>query len=579
MALQLESRILWGTGLENVLVFEYPTALDSKRHWRRPAPGSERARNAVGTTDAWVTGYDYMLAGRARWFTDALWSGGPGIQEFLDWAGQGNVFRFVPDKNTPDFYVDNVTLDEPFDDPAPDLEQADGSQAIDLVLRNPTMDFGLALRGIMFQYAPGKSLVDPVAATFSRAAAAEYTDLTLGMKSAATNVLRDTFNYLGQRVAMIEPTNNRANCLKDSEDPTTGNWTNTGPPTIALNSYVLNDIHLALISDTDGTLRHLHQSIPAGTFSGGSGIKAIGFFAKKPRSDQSGAAFFEFALYDETASAHRYSGTVSWNTDGTVSAFSVTIGTSIGYYHVGEGIYCFLGLTTSGTLNANQNGLYMYPAGSTAANVGSVLFGCVWIVDNISTRPAVPGSYTKSTGSALGPRVADRLEFNHYAWPPQDEWHYLKFLNTDPLLVGDYTQFFGARQASGANGWRIYAENSVPRKFTFSLGAIGGVLPESSSVPAHGAVAHGDIVELLCRVIRSGAFNAQAKCLISINGAADVVGPTGSVILLPKWDDPGIVQVGISSGAGAAADVNLPLIAYRRGAGAAVTTIAQARAV
>lgn len=164
----LASQIHWGTGFENVLDFDFPQLIDNCRFWRQPAPGAVRSRNAAGTTDAAIYGYDYVMSGRARWFDASSYSGPLGLQAFFDWAGRGNTFRFVPDKNVTDFYVDGVTLEQPFESPEPGLEEADGSQSIDMVLRNPTVDFGQAMRGIMFEYVPGASLTDPVAAAFTR---------------------------------------------------------------------------------------------------------------------------------------------------------------------------------------------------------------------------------------------------------------------------------------------------------------------------------------------------------------------------------------------------------------------------
>ncbi|HMG19533.1 MAG TPA: hypothetical protein VK573_12470, partial [Gemmatimonadales bacterium] len=235
MALPPAEQILWGVGYENTIDFDYPRALDVPRAWRRPAPGSARARNSAGVTDAAVYGYDYLLAGRARWFGRSDWDNPVGLQAFLDWAGQGNPFRFVPDKTVPDFYVDNCVLDSPFDDVEPSLEEADGSQAIDMVIRNPSVSFGQALRGIMFEYAPGMSLTDPVAATFSRGSAATRRGLPGTLVSAvgasdASGVLRDRHYEGTLRTTLLEA--QRVQLVTQPENMGHADWTVVGTPVL-----------------------------------------------------------------------------------------------------------------------------------------------------------------------------------------------------------------------------------------------------------------------------------------------------------------------------------------------------------
>lgn len=224
----IEGEIRWGTGYDNALSFAHPAVLDNQRSYRRPAPGSRRVRNRAGVTDAWIAKRDYVLKGTARHFKPAAW-GGLGLQDFLDWAseGSGNSFRFIPDNRYPNFYVDNCVLDEPFDDPEPQIEESDGWQSIDIVIRQQAFDFTLARRGLMFEYAPGKSLTDPssMVATFSRASIAKRVGRDGILAEAAAASLRDRHfeNTYASRVALLERTSTNR-CLH-SEDSTNAAWT------------------------------------------------------------------------------------------------------------------------------------------------------------------------------------------------------------------------------------------------------------------------------------------------------------------------------------------------------------------
>lgn len=209
------SEIRWGTGYDNVLSFDYPQGLDDTRTWRRPAPGSRRTRNPAGVTDAWINSREFCLAGRARWFSRSTF-GGLGLQDFLDWAGEGNTFRFLPDNRYSSFYVDNCYLDSPFDDPQPQLEQADGSQTVDIVIRQQAFDFTLAMRGLMFEYAPGKSLTDPAIAVNSRGSTATQIARDGTVVTVASGALRDRHFINGARTTLLEKA--RQNLQLHTED-------------------------------------------------------------------------------------------------------------------------------------------------------------------------------------------------------------------------------------------------------------------------------------------------------------------------------------------------------------------------
>lgn len=195
--------ILWGTNFENVLQFGYP--IDSPVTGRKPRDGSEFGQSASGIEDAWITGYDYELSADFRWIPDdqqtdpvaSPWGGQTGVQAFLDWARQKNTFRYVPDKTVPDFYVDGCYLVEPLDSHG--TLESDATRNLHLLIRNPSFDFALALRGIMFEYAPGASLTDPIVGTSTRAGTAWQLGKSGVYAAAATDVLRDRDYEAGVR--------------------------------------------------------------------------------------------------------------------------------------------------------------------------------------------------------------------------------------------------------------------------------------------------------------------------------------------------------------------------------------------
>lgn len=403
----LASQIHWGTGFENVLDLDYPELLDDKRCWRRPAPGSARARNSAGTTDAAVYGRDYMLAGRARWFGAEAYSNPVGLQAFIDWAAH-NTFRFVPDKTVPDFYVDGVTLDEPFDDPAPSLEQADGSQSIDVILRHPTANFGQLLRGIMFEYAPGQSLTDPVAFTFTRASVAAYLDRNGKLQEAASGVLRRDYTPFyadglvdadGKPLSGNPLEGARTNLVTWSD--ALSNWTSTNTPVITDAFAVLGDLSLTLIEDND-----------AGSNEGktlqvnftGDGVKGLLYYIRAPNIPADGAKN-TVRLFDITAAVSRFFGTHTWNADGTMASASASVGTILATKKLGNaGAYpvyaVYIQLTSVTAANTHQ--IQVFPAGFTPSDVGKMVIGGV-MVENA----AFPSLHRIKTTGATATRAAD----------------------------------------------------------------------------------------------------------------------------------------------------------------------------
>jgi hypothetical protein len=217
------SKILWGSPLANELVFSWP--LLSVVTDRSPREDSEWIRGISGVEDAWITGRDYELSCEASWIPDGGLSptpvsGAAGVQAFLDYGRNKGTFRFIPDQSQPGLYIDNCYLAEPirgFGGLTADIKRT-----VPLVLRNPTIDFHLALRGLLFEYAAGGSLVDPVTSAFTRAGTPAYHSVDGFVKQVAANAPRDAHWYKDAHATLVESA--RTNSCLQSETLDNATW-------------------------------------------------------------------------------------------------------------------------------------------------------------------------------------------------------------------------------------------------------------------------------------------------------------------------------------------------------------------
>lgn len=468
----IESEIRWGTGYDNVLAFTYPTGLDDVRTWRRPAPGSRRTRNAAGTTDSWINRRDFVLAGRARWFAHQYW-GGARLQDFLDWAGEGNAFRFLPDTRYPNFNIGDCYLDEPFDDPAPVLEEADGSQAIDIVIRQQAYDFHLARRGLLFEYVPGKSITDPssMAATYTRATTANRIGRDTVLASQASGELRDRHfvDANGTRTTLLEKASDNE-CLQSEDFGTT--WVASGTPTRSAAAHTASGVTLDLIGDdTAGAVELYSQTI---TFTGDA-AKAISVFVKKGTSAAASGSLI--LLQDTTAGANRLLATLTWS--GTVPSLAMTNGTYHGYEGPFRGDVYRLMFTTESINAANTNSMQVRPAG-TSAEQGNLYAGGVQCEDSV-----FPTSYKKTTTVAVT-RNADSLYFP-FAFVPQELTLYVKgyergtgisTTSSGLVAIGGSTDASLILLNDGANAYQAMHRRSVDVTATAGSSPVWGDLLE-----------------------------------------------------------------------------------------------------
>jgi hypothetical protein len=510
MALPPAEQILWGTGFENIVDFDYPRALDTPRAWRRPAPGSARARNSAGVTDAAVYGYDYLLAGRARWFGRSDWDNPVGLQAFLDWAGQGNPFRFVPDKTVPDFYVDNCVLDTPFDEVEPSLEEADGSQSIDVVIRNPTVSFGQALRGIMFEYAPGMSLTDPVAATFTRATAATRRGLPGTLVSPvgasdASGVLRDRHYEGALRTTLLEAA--RTQLVTDPEN--FGNWSITGTPIrTAGQADPFGGTGAYLVEDDDaGVAERVLQTVG---FTADAGKAVACFF----RAGTIAGANDVIGLWDNTAAVWRHKVVITWTNGVPTLSTGVGGGTLFPVESWGAGWYR-LAFSATGVVAANTNQIFI---GNDA--VGTV--GTHYIFGANAWNAVFPSSYQ---GPSLTTKNADSFSWA-YGHKPQALFWYAKTVDRGTAQTVN-ARILEIGTSAGTAPTLILYRSSVSEYTVYHHNGAASVL-----IAHNPTIAFGDTVEFLLILQPDG----KVKVLVSVNGgAAQDSGLSAANALAAAW--------------------------------------------
>lgn len=507
----MASEIRWGTGFDNIIAFEpFPTdgsdphSLDDVVTWRRPAPGSRRMRNPAGTTDSWIAKRDFMLAGVARYFPRRSWSG-LGLQDFLDWASEGNAFRLLPDRRYPSFYIDSCILEEPFDDPRPHLEDTDGSQSIDIVIRQQALDFSVAMRGLLFEYVPSKSLVDPAAATFARNTTANRIGRDGVLASEAVDVLRTRHFLNGVQVALLEKTSD--NLVLQSENFGT-TWAPINSPTRVAATHTASGVTLDLIGDDSAVLTKGYSQSVAFT---GDGVKALSLFVRQGTSVQS-VVF----LRDTTTSQSRIAAEVSWPSGLPAVVMTGGFGTYLGYEALYDGVFRLLFASDSLTA-ANNHVIEVLPAaaiGGDATRQGTLTVGGVQ-----AENSARPTSYKKTTTVTVT-RGDDVLRFPH-AFIPQTMTVYLKFIELGTISVGGC--LFELADTLGQSPlFRVHASSSVYRAhFT--------TLTDSSLSTMGAAPSYGQTVELRATFSATG----QAQIAQTINGGSETVAAAGGNGLLP----------------------------------------------
>lgn len=446
----IESEIRWGTGYDNIISFASPAMLDDTVTYRRPVPGSRRARNAAGVTDAWIRGRDFILSGTARHFKPSAW-GGVGLQDFLDWAGAGNAFRFVPDSRYPSFYVGDCYLDDPFDDPRPQIEQADGWQSINITIRQQAYDFTQLLRGLMFEYAPGKSITDPssMLATYSRASTARRVGRDGVIASEAAAGLRDRHfvNTYATRTTLLEAV--RTNDWSHSEELDNANWIKADC-TITANATTAPDGTVTADKLVENSLTNAHQISRGG---GGAPTdntnQTFSFFVKAAeRSTITILARTKAGAFPESR-VNLTTGAVTSVAAGlTVRVESL----ANSWLRVAVTYSAGTGASTCAAFIEPYNGGRSYLGDGTS---GIYLWGLQW-----ETDAAVASSYIPTTTASVT-RSADSLYFP-FAFVPQEMTVYVKFTELGTNLASSTLGLLGIGGSTAAS---LYILNNGSNRY------------------------------------------------------------------------------------------------------------------
>jgi len=513
------SRILWGPTLETPLDFGY--SLFDVLTDREPRDGSEWARSPGGAEDAWITGRDYALQCNARFIPDgpnaspvqSAVSGPTGFQSFLDWTRDKNPVRFVPDIGNPLFYLDNVYLVDPlkgFGSLGGDLKRA-----VSLKFRNASVDFHQALRGVMFEYAPGASLIDPVAATFVRGSVAERVASDLSLASDLANVLRDRHYVGAQRTALLELS--RTNSCLQSEAIDNASWSKVGgPPTVVADATAAPDG--ATTAD---------RVVPAISSQNPDVEQAITITAN------------EFVALSVFVKASGYVGAVLRITDGlTTNGFQANFDASTGLFgtiHNGFGA----GVLMEFRAVALKNGWYRIElrgsigSGVTAAIVKLFVYDTiahanaqtaftgdgtsglyVWgaQLERMGTTIAAPPSSYIKTATVAVTRSVDNLDFP-FTYPPQAMFLLLDFIDAG-LGAGSAGNSFAVEIGNAASDGRLIIDTGGGQVTVYHQANGGSVASQIATT-----VATGDRLQVLLLLRPDGSVQVKRVQNLGAEGA------------------------------------------------------------
>ena len=493
---------LWGASssgysYQNTLTVGYPfyDVLTD----REARAGSEYVQSPSGVEDSWITGRDYTMQVAVRWIDDsptalptrAPVSGPGGWQDFLDYARAKNPFRWCPDASLPSAYVDGCYLMEPMTGFGANLENL--QRGVTVKFRNPSVDFIRALRGVLFEYYPGRSLTDPLTATFTRADAttcATYVDANGLVRTVPANVLRDRHYVGGVRTTLLEGARTNL-CLRSQDFSVAGVWVPIGTPQLGT-PLALGDLSLDFVGDDDAAaFEGYYQTIGLT----GNAVKGLSFFAKEGTAPN--AAGFSVIFEDFTAGADRLRATITWASG--VPTVTMVTGSIVATTAVGNGVYRFLFTTTAATA-AHTHRLDVYAVAGAAAAVGNVYIGGVQVED-----AAFPSSYIKTTAAAVT-RAADALSFPFAAVPQAMTLHawFVEGGSAAAISQG----IFGIGEGIDAGLYITTPPYQLAHERAGSVISVAGAVP-----------AVGDTVELRSILYADGSVQLGQ----AINGAAEVV--------------------------------------------------------
>ena len=493
-------RILWGPTFENVLDFGYPLFdVITDREPRQQFSRWEQGGSGVET--AWIGGSDYTLQCNARFIPDgpnaaplqSALSGPTGWQGFLDWARAKNVIRFVPDILNPLFFLDNVYLV----DPLKGFGSLDSAikRTVPLKFRNASVDFHQALRGVMFEYSPGASLLDPLVATIARSGAVgPFVGINGLAANAIANVLRDR-HYPGTpglalpgwapRTALIEAAA-RTNLIENSD-------------------YEVDFV--GTTANSGGTLARDQAHV----FSGAWALKMThannngdGFVWKKRDTTRMAAAAATahtvsvWVFADSTAVGKNYNLNVDW-WNATPALISTSTGPAVTLV-AGWQRFTFTATSPAGTVTATP---YFVLVG--AQGVFSVWIDVPQFEASAFATSAIP------TGTGAVTRNAETFSWP-YAYAPQSIFILPEFIELGSAPLNDGSG--PLRLGQGAGAFTRFDNFGANYRFQHNNGS-AAVVSTAAGVPAI-----GQDVQLLGMIYPDGSVREKQ----SINGAAETDG-------------------------------------------------------
>lgn len=563
------SAILWGTNYENKLLVGRPVY--NILTDRVPRAQSAWAQGPSGVEDAYIPGYDYTLWCEARWIPDggdgstySALSGPTGWQAFFDWARQKNPFRFVPDANYQSFYVDACYLVNPLLVGGP-LGSLDAltRRTIPFQIRNATVDFHQALRGIMWEYVSGSDITQPLAAAYGRSTAAGFLDNKGFFEQAAAGVLRDR-HYpagLGSTVRTTRIDATRSNKITSPENLST--WTTLQNLTVPStnNPSPRNDGTASRLQE-DSTNNFRGARFNFSLSGAGDMVGCIWFLKNNGRPltelriNNGPSTSFFWCRVDLSAGT-----LVSSGAAGTATlSFAKITPLAGGWYKVEMyGKQSAVDTSVYSDIWLNNASTYVGDGSS-----GIYAWGCVAVDGRIA------GEYwgtvaTSNSDLLIFPMPAGMLV-------PQALWVYAKFVESgwvfgDPNYNTGGPFIIGAT-AGGLGGFGPGAGNA-PGDYTvehYNLAGTGSSIGIGGTAPSM-----GDTVELLALLNADGSMQLWR----STNGGAPVTGGVSAALALDStWGDN---NIGIGMRRGGVIGPNAVQI-VRVGFGTAINTIAAARA-
>lgn len=571
------SRLLWGANYENALQLGLP--LLGILTDREERAGSTHDFDGAGNAVAWIEGRDYVMQCEARRIPDrpttspvqTALSGAAGWQDFLDWARAGNPLRFVPDVTNPLFYLDNTYLVEPVTDSTSTGVQGFGTLSstiqrnVTLKLRNATMDFHKALRGIMFEYVPGTDISATGLGLASSLAAGKFVDIAGIVQLAAASVLRDRHYDAARRVALFEEA--RTNLILQSEDLRTNGEGNptvawaANNTTITINATTAPDGNVTADKLVETAVTNFHGRQQGITIIAGNVVVVSGFFKAAERTQGQIGAFNgadSISAFFDTAG----SGTITPIVGGSgTSKLARIVAIGNGWWYVWmSGIVNAGSTAITCTWQLGSGGLGSYLGTLTQ---GAYYWGCQGEQVSVTAGAGqfCPAFYIPTTTVTVA-RASD-VALKAWPWQKQPMWVYVKFIENgvafspapggalpDLVAIGNFGANLRTEMTGGSPGYGFSHGNNLTTR--------------ASNINLSPAV--GDVIELLGIIYGDDSVQLFGRK----NGGSTTAGSQSAAgVATPPYVYLNL-QIG---GEGGNAQGVVELQALKVGAGASVITI------